>query len=188
MKAKHRPRSCATRVWLLAALSGGVTQLASAQATNVEKRALADARGVEEATTGPKLGITAGAFFRSPQDHVGFSFAGDFYYDFRLGPLVLAPGLRASGYIIRDFLAVAGFGTLRAGTSLGPVIPYALGGVGVGFIGHDGRDTGLGYVGGGGVMLALSRRLALGVEASYQGFATTRFRATYLGATMQFSY
>ena len=80
---------------------------ASAQATNVEKRALATADEVAEVTRGPKFNLTAGAFFRSPSDHVGFSIAGDFYYNFRLGPLVLAPGGRLTGYLIRDFYAIA---------------------------------------------------------------------------------
>ncbi|MFT3923986.1 MAG: hypothetical protein QM778_15740 [Myxococcales bacterium] len=176
-----------TRLLLLSLLLSGSARLASAQATNVETRALANPREVAEATRGPKFGLTAGPFFRSPEHHVGFALSGDFYYDFRLGPVVLAPGLRATGYVTQDFLAIAGLGTLRAGLSLGPVLPYLLGGVGIGFIGHE-NDTGASYLGGGGVLLTLRRRLAVGLEVSYQGFATTPFRATYFGPNMQFSY
>lgn len=161
---------------------------AAAQATNVEQRALATPDEVAEATRGPKFNLTAGVFFRSPSDHVGFSLAGDFYYDFRLGPLVLAPGGRFTGYIIRDFYAIAGFATLRTGLSLGPVLPYLMGGAGFGYIAADDKDAGVSYLGGGGLMLILRRRLAVGLEATYQGFALTDFHATYLGANLQFSY
>jgi hypothetical protein len=173
---------------LLFVLICGTASLASAQATNVEYRALANAREIDAATRGPKFNLTAGAFFRSPSDHVGFSGAGDFYYDFRLGPLVVAPGARLSAYIIRDFYSVAAYATARMGLSLGPVLPYVMGGAGFGYIGADDQDQGFAYLGGGGVMLILRRRVAVGMEASYQGYVNTPFGATYLGANIQFSY
>lgn len=188
---------CVALLLVVSALGGlgpaggwGGPARASAQATNVEHRALANSKEMAEATRGPKFNVTAGAFFRSPQDHVGFSLAGDFYYDFRLGPLVLAPGGRLSAYIIRDFFAFAGFATLRAGLTLGPVLPYLMGGAGFGYIGIGGQNdaAGVSYLGGGGLLVHVRKRLAFGLEASYQGFALTHFAATYLGANMQFSY
>ena len=176
---------CALGALLLVSFAA---QHASAQATNVRRRGVANADDVEAATQGPKFNLTAGAFFRSPSDHVGFSGAGDFYYDFRLGPLVLAPGARLSAYTIRDFLSVAGYATARMGVSIGPVLPYVMGGAGVGYIGLHAQEWGFAYLGGGGVMVILRRRAAVGVEASYQGYTGTPFAATYLGANIQFSY
>ncbi len=190
MSSSQKPTSSLARGLALAAVLTvcGAAQGTSAQAINVRRRAVANADAVEEATRGPKFNLTAGAFFRSPSDHVGFSGAGDFYYDFRLGPMVIAPGARLSAYIIRDFQSVAGYATARMGVSLGPVLPYAMGGAGFGYIGPDERDQGFAYLGGGGVMLILRRRLAVGLETSYQGYTNTPFAATYLGANVQFSY
>jgi hypothetical protein len=158
-----------------------------AQATNVERQVLATPAEAAEATRGFKFGGSAGVFFRSPDDRVGFSFEGDLLYAFRLGPLVLAPGARIAGYFAKDFDAVGAFGTLSPGLALGPVLPFLIGGLGIGYIG-DPKDVGIAYLGGGGLLVALRRRLLLGAEATYQGFALTDFHALYLGAILRISY
>jgi hypothetical protein len=186
-RGKNRKLARRLSLALLLMVCGSVTRV-SAQATNVERRALAPANEVAEATHGPKLNFTAGAFFRSPSDHVGFAAAGDFYYDFRLGPLVVAPGARLSAYLIRDFLGIAGYATVRTGMTFGPVVPYLMGGAGFGYVGEEDKEVGFAYLGGGGLMLVLRKRAAVGLEASYQGVTSTDFGATYLGANVQFSY
>jgi hypothetical protein len=160
---------------------------ALAEAINVERRALAEPDDVDRATRGFKFGGAAGVFFRNPDDHVGFSLTGDLLWDFRLGPLILAPGARLTGYFASGSDGVGGFATLRAGFTLGPVVPFALGGAGFGFIARP-NEWGFAYQGGGGLMVVFRRRLSLGLEASYQGFASTDFHATNLAGYMQISY
>ncbi len=186
-RARRRASTMLIRcVWLV--LWHCSSEHALAQAVNVKERVLATGAEVDDATQGYKFGGSAGVFFRSPSDRVGFSFTGDLTYSLRLGPVMVAPGARISGYFAKDFKAMGGFGTLTSALCLGPVLPFVMGGVGVGYIGGDYKDVGVGYLGGGGLLLVLGRRLILGVEATYQGFALTDFHALFLGGLARASY
>jgi hypothetical protein len=162
-------------------------QRALAQAVNVEERLLAAPDEVDRATQGFKMALAAGVFYPSPQDRAGVSLGGDVLYDVRLGSVVLAPGLRVTGYFTKDFTGLGAFGTFSAGLRLGPVLPFLIGGVGGGYASEP-EEWGVAYLGGAGVLLIFRKRLAFGAEASYQGFALTEFEAANVALTMQFAY
>jgi hypothetical protein len=188
---EHARRSTWWRSWFVGLAFTLAWQLgsdtASAQATNVERRVLAAPDELAEAMYGLKFGLSAGVFFFTPQDRVGCPLQSDFFYHFRVGRLVLAPGARIAGYFTKAFEALAIDAAFCLGLPLGPVFPFLVGGAGFGYQGHP-KDYGIAYAGGGGVLVALRKRLSIGTELSYQGFALASFRATNLAAYLQFSY
>ncbi len=115
-----------------------------------QTRAVASAREVDEASKGPNSASPTAGVFSAARAHekVGFSAAGDLL---QLSPGTVGAGARGrfSAYIAQDFLAIGALGTGRAGLVLGPVLPYVLGGLGVGFIGVEHNDTEMAYLGGG---------------------------------------
>jgi opacity protein-like surface antigen len=66
-------------------------------------------------------------------------------------------------------------------------LPYVIGGAGFGYS-DSGDEWGVSYLAGGGVLLIFRKRLAAGVEFSYQGFGLTDFEAGNAALTMQFAY
>lgn len=104
----------------------------------------------------------------------------DARYGIKAGALVLAPGGLLAGYnISRRFIGVP-MGTFRITAPIGPFAPYALGGVGYGWISNP-SEAGLAYLVGGGMMLHFGRWFAIGLQATYQAITTTDFRGLALG-------
>lgn len=96
-------------------------------------------------------------------------------YGFVLGPTVLAPGGELSAYYLSSRVIGTLMPTLRLTLPLGPLAPYARGGVGAGALSNPG-EGGLAWLGGGGLMIHFSERISLGVEVSYQAITGTDFR------------
>ena len=130
--------------------------------------------------TGSRFSLAPGIFIPQNGARVGFSLAGDYRYGVELGPIVLAPGLRLAGFFPSGFMALSALGTARLTVPLGPVGPYVMGGVGPGYVNKP-SETGLAFMGGGGLMVYVAQAFAIGAEASYLGITGTRFRALFLG-------
>lgn len=137
--------------------------------------------------TGLRFSIAPGIYIPTDGGRVGFSIAGDLRYGIELGPIVVAPGARVSGFFPSGFYALTGLATGRITVPLGPFGPYVLGGVGPGYISEP-SHTGLAYLGGGGLMIHFGQRFALGAEATYFGITGTSFRTLFIGPTLLLSF
>jgi hypothetical protein len=119
---------------------------------------------------------------------VGFSIAGDVRYGFELGPTVLAPGLRLGGYFPSDNTILVALGTTRLTIPVGPVGPYVLGGIGPGYVSDPSSEVGIAYLVGGGFMVHVGTRFAVGAEASYQAITGTDFSALFIGPALLLAF
>lgn len=172
-------RSLTVLALCLAATGLTRTQRASAQA-----EAPPTAREIVVAyNVGSRFSIAPGIFIPRDGQRVGFSIAGDYRYGIELGPVVLAPGVRLSGFFPSQFVALSALGTARLTVPLGPVGPYVMGGVGPGYVSKP-AEPGLAFMGGGGLMVYVGQAFAIGAEATYLGITGTRFRALFIGPSL----
>lgn len=136
---------------------------------------------------GFRVSIAPGVFIPTRAGGVGFFIASDLRYGFKLGPLVLAPGLRPSFYFPPHQRIITGLATLRLTFPVGPVGPFILGGGGVGWI-NDPSHVGVAYLGGGGFMVHIGTQFGIGAEASYQAITGTRFAAVFVGPLLLLAF
>ncbi len=119
----------------------------------------------------------------------GGAFGGGLDADLRIGigvgPLILSPGLRLAGYAQSGRFIGMGIGTGRIILPIGPFAPYAIGGLGLGFLARPG-DSGMGVIAGGGLMLHFGRPLALGLEMTFQTVTGTGLQALVLTPSIIF--
>jgi hypothetical protein len=101
-------------------------------------------------------------------------------YGFRVGPTVMAPGGRLAGYLLSERFIGTAMPTFRITLPVGPLAPYALGGLGGGWISNP-ADSGLAWIAGGGLMIHFGRVLAIGAEATYETITGTEFKALSIG-------
>ncbi|MBX3260037.1 MAG: hypothetical protein KIS78_35515 [Labilithrix sp.] len=106
-------------------------------------------------------------------------------YGLRAGPTVLAPGGRLGGYVISSRFVGTAMPTFRVTLPIGPLAPYAVGGVGIGGLSNP-SETGLAYLGGGGLMIHFGRILAIGAEVTYQRITGTELEVLAIGPSLQF--
>jgi hypothetical protein len=132
---------------------------------------------------GPRFSIAPGIIIPSGNQRIGFSIAADFRYGIELGPVILAPGARLGGYFPSGSFGLLGLGTLRLTVPLGPVAPYALAGLGPGYLSEP-AHTGLAHLAGGGLMIHIGRSFAIGAEASYLAITGSDFRTLFIGPTL----
>ena len=105
-------------------------------------------------------------------------------YGFKLGPTILAPGGRLAGYILSSRLIGAAMPTLRITVPAGPLAPFLMGGVGPGWMSNP-QESGVAWLGGGGLMIHFGRILAIGAEASYQTITGTEFQSIAIGPSIR---
>jgi hypothetical protein len=118
---------------------------------------------------------------------VGWFIAADGRYGFELGPTVLAPGLRLGAYFPSDNTVLIAMGTTRLTIPVGPVGPYVMGGLGPGYVDTP-STVGLAYQAGGGFMVHVGTRFAIGAEASYQAVTGTDFGALFIGPALLLAF
>jgi hypothetical protein len=106
-------------------------------------------------------------------------------YGIKAGPTVLAPGGMAGGYLISSRGIGLAMPTLRWTIPVGPLAPYALGGVGVGGLTNPG-EGGMALMGGGGLMIHFGRVFALGAELTYRTITGTEYQGLALGPIISF--
>jgi hypothetical protein len=106
-------------------------------------------------------------------------------YGIKAGPTVVAPGGLLAGYFISSrFIGIA-MPTFRITLPIGPLAPYAVGGVGGGWISNP-SEGGLALLGGGGLMIHFGRIFALGAEITYQTISGTDFGGLAIGPAIAF--
>jgi hypothetical protein len=162
--------------------------LARAQDPEVDEQAPPSARDVVFAyNTGLRIALAPGVFIPTHGGRVGFFIAADVRYGFRLGALVLAPGIRPAFYFPPHNRIVTGLGTLRLTFPVGPVGPFIVAGVGPGWV-RKPSHVGVAYLGGGGFMAHIGTSFGLGVEATYQAITGTDFAALFVGPLLLLAF
>jgi hypothetical protein len=106
-------------------------------------------------------------------------------YGIKAGPTVVAPGGALGGYAISGRFVGLAMPTLRWTIPVGPLAPYALGGVGVGGLSNPG-ESGLALLGGGGLMIHFGHIFAVGAELTYRTITGTEYSGLALGPIISF--
>lgn len=106
-------------------------------------------------------------------------------YGIGAGPTIIAPGGMLGGYAISGRFVGLAMPTLRWTIPVGPLAPYALGGIGVGGLSNPG-ETGLALLAGGGLMIHFGRVLAIGAEATYRTITNTEYGGFAIGPAISF--
>jgi hypothetical protein len=106
-------------------------------------------------------------------------------YGIKAGPTVIAPGGAVGGYLISGRGVGLAMPTIRWTVPVGPLAPYALGGVGVGGLTNPG-EGGLALMGGGGLMIHFGRVIAVGAELTYRTITNTEYGGLALGPVIAF--
>jgi hypothetical protein len=158
---------------LAAAIVLTIPSLASAQEES-ESTAM-------QANKGLRFGFGPALLVPTERDRpLGGGLVLDGRYGFRVGPTVMAPGGRLAGYLLSERFIGTAMPTFRITLPVGPLAPYALGGLGGGWISNP-ADSGLAWIAGGGLMIHFGRVLAIGAEATYETITGTEFKALSIG-------
>jgi hypothetical protein len=137
--------------------------------------------------TGLRIALAPGVFIPTDGGRVGFFIAADVRYGFKVGPMVIAPGVRPAAYFPSHNRIFTGLGTLRLTFPVGPVGPFILGGVGPGWV-RKPSHVGVAYLGGGGFMVHIGTSFGIGVEASYQAITGSDFAALFVGPLLLLAF
>lgn len=109
----------------------------------------------------------------------GFSLGVRVGYGFDTGSLILVPSGRFAGYFF-DRTALAVMPSLKVILPIDRWAPFIEGGVGYGHV-SDPSSNGAAYLAGGGLMVYIDPRFAVGAEAYYQGISGSDFNAVAFG-------
>lgn len=137
--------------------------------------------------TGLRAAIEPGILLPSGGGRVGFSLAADVRYGFELGPTIVAPGVRITGYFPSDAFGLTALATTRLTVPVGLFGPFIVGGLGPGHLSEP-SHTGLAWLGGGGLMIHIGASFGIGAQAYYQGITGSGFRSLSLGPTLLLSF
>ena len=138
-----------------------------------------------QANRGLRFGLGPEILLPTDRGPMGGGVVLDGRYGFRAGPTILAPGGRLGGYIISSRFTGTAMPTFRITLPVGPLAPFAVGGIGVGGLSNPG-ESGLAWLGGGGLMIHFGRVLAIGAEVTYQRITGTEFETLGVGPSIQF--
>lgn len=168
--------------------SAALAAAAVTTATFAASPASAEEAGSSVAMTanrGLRIGLGPELLLPTDSGPMGGGLVLDGRYGFRFGPTVLAPGGRLGGYLLSSRFIGTAMPTFRITIPVGPLAPFAIGGVGVGGLSNPG-ESGLAWLGGGGLMIHFGRVLAIGAEITYQRITGTEFETLAIGPAIQF--
>lgn len=132
------------------------------------------------ANTGFRTGIGPVLILPSDGGPAGGGLELDARYGIKTGPVIVGPGVRAAGYGISGRFIGQVMPAARVTLPVGPFAPYAIGGLGGGFLSNPG-EGGVALLGGLGMMVHFGRALAIGLEGSYRTITGTEFQMFALG-------
>lgn len=133
-----------------------------------------------QANKGLRFGFGPALLLPTDGGPMGGGLVLDGRYGIKAGPTVLAPGGRLAGYILSERFIGTAMPTFRITVPVGPLAPYALGGIGGGWL-SNASESGLAWIGGGGLMIHFGRVLAIGAEATYEAITGTEYKALSIG-------
>ena len=140
------------------------------------------------ANTGFHLGFTPILLVPTRSGPLGGGLELDGRYGIPAGPVIIAPGARAAGYDLSEDLVGIAMPTLRVTVPVGPLAPFVVGGVGVGYDSEGSGNTGAAFLIGGGLMIHAGDHFAIGAEATYQTITDTRFHVLAVGPAIMISF
>lgn len=135
--------------------------------------------------TGLHIGLAPLLLIPTDNGPLGGGLLLDGRYGIPLGPTILAPGGRLSGYLLSERFIGTAMPTVRLTLPAGPFAPYVLGGVGGGWLTNP-AEGGAALLGGGGVMIHFGHVVAVGGEITYQTVTGTELKSLALGPAIQF--
>ena len=174
--SRFRPLPVAVAATLVASMS-----LVASPASAQEERESA----AMQANRGLRFGLGPEILLPTDSGPMGGGLVLDGRYGIKAGPTVLAPGGRLGGYLISSRFAGTAMPTFRITLPVGPLAPFAVGGIGIGGMSNPG-ESGLAWLGGGGLMIHFGRVLAIGAEITYQRITGTEFETLGIGPSIQF--
>lgn len=179
MKVERNQRIVARRGSAGAVALAAVTVAAlTAASTTAQAQELGVPEPVRE-NTGPGVSARPGAYFPSVGD-MGFNVDANATYGIGAEPFVIAPGGRFASYF-GDQGAISGMPVVEAMLPVGPVVPYAKAGAGIGHTNGPEGETGLSLMAGGGFDFHVSRDVLVGVDATWETVTGTDFNALSIG-------
>ncbi len=138
--------------------------------------------------SGFQWGLSPGVVFF--QGNAGFFLGLRFGYGFDTGSVIVVPGVRLAGFFV-DPSVYMGLPVVKLVLPIDRFAPFVEGGVGLGHVtaGDDAASkTGVALQGGGGFMVHVSPRFAIGAEASYQTITGTSFRGFGIGPILAIGF
>ncbi len=163
-----------------ATLAVGLSLVAFPAAAQEERESAAMA-----ANRGLRFGFGPEILLPSDRGPMGGGLVLDGRYGIKAGPTVLAPGGRLGGHLISSRFVGTAMPTFRVTLPVGPLAPFAVGGIGIGGLSNP-SESGLAWLGGGGLMIHFGRVLAIGAEITYQRITGTEFETLGIGPSIQF--
>ncbi len=137
------------------------------------------------ANRGLNIGLGPVILFPTDSGPAGGGLLVDGRYGIPLGPTILGPGGRLSGYLLSQRFIGTAMPTLRITLPAGPFAPYVLGGLGGGWVSNP-SEGGAALMGGGGLMIHFGRIVAVGAELTYQTITGTEYRSLAVGPAITF--
>lgn len=162
------------------AVALGLLGAGDADAQETRERSAAAAANV-----GLRMDVGPVVLFPTDGGPVGGGLLLDVRYGVELGPTVLAPGGRLSGYVLSERFIGTAMPTLRLTLPVGPLAPFALGGAGGGWLTNP-SETGVALLGGGGLMVHFGRVFAVGAEVTYQTIPGSELESVAVGPVIVF--
>lgn len=134
--------------------------------------------------SGASMALSAGLFVPPQGGHVGAAVAGEVGYQLPIARFSLTTSGRVVGFFAADVSFAAALLSVRAQWPLEMVSPFMLAAVGPGFLTtHD--HFSIAYQVGGGALVGITRRVAIGLEASYTQLGTIGFRQLSFGPVLR---
>jgi hypothetical protein len=132
------------------------------------------------ANTGLITGVGPLLLLPSDGGPLGGGLEADVRYGIKAGPVIVGPGGRISGYAVSGRFVGIVMPAARVTLPVGPFAPYAVGGLGGGFLTNPG-EGGVSFLAGLGTMVHFGRMIAVGLEASFRTITGTEFQMFTLG-------
>ena len=170
--------------FVVTALAGAFAAVVSLAASPASAQERSEGTAMQ-ANKGLRIGFGPELLFPSDGGPMGGGVVLDGRYGLRAGPTVLAPGGRLGGYVISSRFVGTAMPTFRVTLPIGPLAPFVVGGVGIGGLSNP-SETGLAYLGGGGLMIHFGRIMAIGAEVTYQRIVGSELEVLAVGPSLQF--
>jgi len=130
------------------------------------------------------MALSAGLFVPPQGGQVGAAITGEVGYQLALSRISLTTSGRVVGFFAADASFAAALLSVRAQWPLEMVSPFVLAAVGPGFLTTPDHFS-IAYQVGGGALVGITRRVAVGMEASYTQLGTVGFRQLSLGPVLR---
>lgn len=134
---------------------------------------------------GTNLSLASGLSVPPEGGRLGAPLALELQHGLAFGPAIFAPGVRVVSMFVPGAVGLAGLAELRFTVPMVQLAPYIALGAGPGYRTVP-AQLGFAFQAGPGLMVAVSERLTVGVEASYFQIVGSHFRRLSFGPSLSF--